>query len=128
MLFDGACPFCRKEVEFLRSRDNLNSIAFVDIDSLSYTSELYKGITYIEAMGTVHAITSDGEVVKGVRVFREAYQLVGLGWVYSPTNWPVSGPLAEWLYSHWASWRLPLTGRFHFKQTCKDKELSEEKT
>ena len=70
MLFDGGCPLCLREVSFLRSRDTLNRIAFVDINSLDYKPELFSGIGYREAMGRMHAITSSGEVIKDVRLHR----------------------------------------------------------
>ena len=62
-------------------------------------------------MGRIHAINSSGEVLKDVRVFREAYRLVGLGWVYAPTTWPVLGSLVDEFYRLWACWRLPFTRR-----------------
>ena len=33
LLFDGGCPLCQREVSFLRSRDRLSKILFVDINS-----------------------------------------------------------------------------------------------
>ncbi len=86
LLFDGGCPLCQREVSFLRSRDCRNTITFVDIDSPTYNPELCRGISYREAMGRIYAITAGGEILKGVQVFREAYHLVGLGWVYAPTK------------------------------------------
>ena len=126
VLFDGGCPLCQREVSFLRSRDRLSMIVFVDIDSPSYNPELYRGISYREAMGRMHAITSRGEILKDVQVFREAYQLVGLGWVYAPTKWPVLGGLIDELYKLWARWRLPFTRRPSLAQLCKTRELSKE--
>ena len=122
LLFDGACPLCQREVSFLRFKDCLGKIAFVDIDSLSYKSELYCGISYREAMGRMHAITASGEVLKDVGVFREAYRLVGLGWVYAPTNWLVLGPLVNQLYGFWARWRLRVTRRPSLDQLCQSRE------
>ena len=61
LLFDGGCPLCQREVSFLRSRDSLACILFVDIDSPEYNPDLYNGISYREAMGRIHAITSSGE-------------------------------------------------------------------
>ena len=84
---------------------------------------LYCGISYREAMGRIHAITSSGEVLKDVRVFREAYRLVGLGWVYAPTTWPVLGPLVDEFYRLWARWRLPFTRRPSLDQLCKLREF-----
>ena len=126
LLFDGGCPFCQREVSFLRSRDSLGFISFVDIDSPHYSPDIYSGISYREAMGRIHAITSSGEVLKGVRVFREAYRLVGLGWVYAPTTRPVLGPLVDEFYRLWARWRLLFTRRPSLDQLCKVRELSKE--
>ncbi len=122
LLFDGGCPLCQREVSFLRSRDNQNNIEFVDIDSPNYNPDLYGGISYREAMGRIHALTSSGETLKDVRVFREAYRLVGLGWVYAPTNWPVLGALVNEIYRLWSKWRLPLTRRPTLDQICQSRE------
>ena len=35
-------------------------------------------------MGRIHA-SGLGEVLRDVAVFREAYRLIGLGWLYAPT-------------------------------------------
>ena len=32
-LFDGGCPLCLRETNFLKKRDILNQISFVDINS-----------------------------------------------------------------------------------------------
>ena len=104
----------------------MNCISFVDIDSSSYNPESFAGISYRQAMGRIHAITSSGEVLKDVRVFREAYRLVGLGWVYAPTTWPVLGPLIDNLYGLWARSRLLFTSRPSLDQLCKQRQLNED--
>ncbi len=123
LLFDGGCPFCLREVEFLRSRDTLNKIRFVDIDSSDYQPKFYSGISYKEAMGRIHAINESGEILKDVAVFREVYRLIGLGWIYAPTDWPILSSLIDQVYKTWAQWRLPLTRRPSLVQLCKEKEL-----
>ncbi len=125
VLFDGGCPLCQREVSFLRSRDSFGCILFVDIDSPQYRPDLYSGISYREAMGRIHAITASGEVLKDVRVFREVYRLVGLGWVYAPTTWPVLEPLGDKFYRLWARWRLPFTRRPSLDQLCQVREHDE---
>ncbi len=122
LLFDGGCPLCQREVSFLRSRDRSHRISFIDIDSSNYNPQLYAGISYREAMGRIHAINSSGQVLKDVRVFREAYRLVGLGWVYAPTTWPVVGKLADKFYGLWARWRLTFTRRPSLDQLCSSRE------
>ena len=124
LLFDGGCPLCQREVAFLSSRDSLQTISFVDIDSPSYNPEFYCGISYREAMGRIHAITSSGEIIKDLAVFQEAYRLVGLGWVYAPTMLPILGPLSNSFYRLWARFRLSYTHRPTLDQLCKARECS----
>ena len=121
LLFDGACPLCMREVRFLKVRDLNKRIAFVDIDAEEYAAADHGGITYREAMGRIHALRADGTVLQDVEVFREAYRLVGLGWVYAPTRWPLIGPLVNGIYRLWASQRLRLTRRPGLDQLCKDR-------
>ncbi|BEV35858.1 DUF393 domain-containing protein [Synechococcus sp. M16CYN] len=121
MLFDGGCPLCMREVRFLQSRDRDQRIAFVNIDSPDYTPSTYANISYRVAMGRIHALTANGEVLRDMAVFREAYLLIGLGWLYAPTRWPLIKPLADIIYAFWASRRLQWTGRDNIDTLCKDR-------
>jgi predicted DCC family thiol-disulfide oxidoreductase YuxK len=123
LLYDGGCPLCLREVTFLRGRDQSRNpqqrrLAFVDIDAADYDPTSHGDISYREAMGRIHAIRADGSVLRDVAVFRSAYELIGLGWLYAPTAWPVIGPIADGLYGLWARWRLPLTRRPDLDQLC----------
>ena len=118
LLFDGGCPLCVREVRFLQRRDCQGRLEFVDIDAADYDPEAHAGISYREAMGRIHAIAGSGEVLRDVAVFREAYRLIGLSWIYAPTRWPLIGRLADWAYRAWASWRLQVTGRESLEVLC----------
>ena len=123
ILYDGGCPLCVREVRFLEQRDRrlhprAPRLAFVDIDAGDYEPSTHGGIRYEEAMGRIHALEASGEVVKDVEVFRRAYQLIGLGWLYAPTGWPLLAPLVNTLYAIWASARLRITGRPSLEQLC----------
>ena len=122
VLFDGGCPLCMREVTFLRERDRQGALGFVDIDALDYDPEPHQGISYEEAMGRIHAITASGEVVRDVAVFREAYRLIGLGWLYAPTRWPVISAVVDWLYDIWAARRLQLTRRPDLYSLCDERQ------
>jgi len=112
LLYDGACPLCLREVNFLRRKDNGRGlIAFVDIADPAYQAADHGGVDFATAMGRIHAVLPDGRVVKNVDVFRRIYAILGMGWIYAPTGWPVVGPLVDGLYAIWANWRLALTGR-----------------
>lgn len=121
VLYDGGCPLCRREVNFLTRRDKANNLKFVDIDCEEYNPEHYSGITYQQAMATIHAIRSDGTIIKNLAVFQEAYKLIGLGWLYKPTDWPVIAPMANALYAFWANNRLQLTGRGSLHRQCNER-------
>jgi predicted DCC family thiol-disulfide oxidoreductase YuxK len=123
LLYDGGCPLCLREVTFLRQRDRQQHplapcIDFVDIDAADYDPQRHGGISYREAMGRIHGLRSDGTVLRDVAVFREAYRLVGLGWLYAPTDWPLLRPLVDGVYDLWARWRLRITGRPTLDQLC----------
>ena len=123
LLFDGGCPLCLREVKFLRSRDKLENIKFVDIDSFEYDPDIYSGISYKDAMGRIHAINESGKIIRNLAVLREAYRLIGLGWLYAPTRWALIGNLIDLVYKIWTLVRLPLTRRPPLEQLCKEKEL-----
>jgi predicted DCC family thiol-disulfide oxidoreductase YuxK len=112
LLYDGQCPLCVREVNFLQKRDaGRGLVAFVDIADDSYDPAAHGDISFEAAMGRIHAILPDGTIVKNVEVFRRVYEVLGMGWVYAITKLPVIGTLADALYGIWAEWRLFLTGR-----------------
>ncbi|HEY9880982.1 MAG TPA: DUF393 domain-containing protein [Leptolyngbyaceae cyanobacterium] len=112
LLYDGACPLCLHEVRFLQKRDaGRGLVTFVDVADDDYRPEDNGGIDFATAMGRIHAIRADGSVIKNVEVFRQIYDVLGIGWIYAITRWPLIGPLVDKLYDLWADWRLRLTGR-----------------
>ncbi|KAF5838291.1 hypothetical protein DUNSADRAFT_3087 [Dunaliella salina] len=112
MLYDGDCPLCKREVNFLMSRDaGKGKIDFVDIASPSYNPADNMGLSYEQAMERIHAITADGQILTDIAVFRRLYQAVGLGWVYAITQNPTIEALANKIYGIWAKYRMEVTGR-----------------
>ncbi|EPS58403.1 hypothetical protein M569_16411, partial [Genlisea aurea] len=112
MLYDGECPLCMREVNMLRRRnEDYGTIKFVDVSSDEYAPEQNQGLDYPTVMGRIHAITSDGTVVKDVEAFRRLYEAVGLGWVYAITKYEPIATAADAIYGVWAKYRLQITGR-----------------
>ena len=112
LLYDGDCPLCVREVNFLRQKDHGRGLVkFTNIADAAYRPEDHGGVDFETAMGRIHAVLADGTVIKNVEVFRQVYDVLGIGWIYAPTRWPLLGPLVDWLYGLWADWRLALTGR-----------------
>ena len=65
LLYDGGCPLCVREVDFLRRKDEQEVMQFVDINATDYCPESWSGITYRQAMARIHAIDADGKVLSG---------------------------------------------------------------
>ena len=112
LLYDGECPLCVREVNFLTKKDaGRGIINFVDIADSSYAPEDNANIDFATAMGRIHGVLADGTVIKNVEVFRRVYEELGMGWIYAITKLPIIGAIADWFYGIWADWRLKLTGR-----------------
>ena len=91
MLFDGDCPLCVREVDFLRARDDgRGRLDLVDIASDAYDPRANRGVDFETAMATIHGITPEGDIITGIEVFERAYAAVGLGWVYAFASTPRS--------------------------------------
>ena len=119
-LYDGGCPLCLRETNFLKKKDKKNFINFVDI-SKNYIPENFENISYKQAMATLHGILGSGEIIFGVDVLAYSYELVGLGWIYSPTKLPIISDFIRFLYKYWAKYRLKLTGRDNLEKICEAK-------
>ena len=87
LLYDGQCPFCRREVNWLQRRDRQGRLAVEDISAPDFAASNY-GLTQAEVMGVMHGVFPDGQIVRKVAAFREAYRVVGLGWLLAPTVGP----------------------------------------
>ena len=117
-LFDGGCPLCLKETNFLKSRDISNQIKFVDINSKSYDQNFFNNISYPEAMSNLHGIMENGDIIRGLDVLAYSYEIIGLGWVYYPLKIKFLSPILRLVYRYWAKYRLQITGRSNIEQIC----------
>jgi len=115
LLYDGECPLCRREADFLRRRDRHGVLAFEDIAAPGFDPAYYH-TTRAELMGVIHGVFPDGRMVRKVAVFREAYRAIGLGWLLAPTGWPGLRWLTDGGYECFARHRLAI-GKL-FGRTC----------
>lgn len=127
LLYDGECPLCLREINFLQKQDAGRGIVkFVDIAADNYQPEENGGVDFEAGMERIHGILSDGTVVKNLEVFRRVYAALGMGWVYAFTRWPIIGAIANWIYEIWADKRLVLTGRPNLKTIVEQKRCSQQ--
>ena len=121
LLFDGGCPLCLRETNFLKRRDIFNQIKFVDINNKNYDETLFNNISYSEAMSNIHGILENGEIIRGIDVLAYSYELIGLGWVYSPLKIKFLSQVLRLVYRYWAKYRLKITGRSNIEKLCASK-------
>ena len=110
VFFDGDCPLCRREIDWVRKKDRQRRIQFIDIASPDFRASNW-GKSYPELMAQLHGMTPDGRWVLGVEVFRRLYTAAGFGWLVAPTRLPLIRNGFDWGYRFFARHRLRLTGR-----------------
>ena len=92
LFYDGQCPLCVAEIEFLQSRSTKDQLAFVDVTQTGFEAAGHQ-ISCEAAMAQIHGRTADGQVLVGVPVFAKAYRLAKL-------------PFLAWLLSR--RWLMPV--------------------
>ncbi|MDR3456757.1 MAG: DUF393 domain-containing protein [Verrucomicrobiae bacterium] len=118
LLYDGQCPMCRREVEWLRRRNHEERLAFEDISLPGFEAVRY-GLTQEEVLSVMHGVYPGGRIITKVAAFRQAYQCVGLGWLLAPTDWPLLRGLFNWGYERFARNRVAM-GRLFGGPACPD--------
>lgn len=117
VFFDGDCPLCRREINFLTRRDKEGRILSTDIAAPGFDASAF-GMTHDDFMKEIRGRLPGGEFISGVEVFRRLYTAVGFGWVIKATRWPGISWCLDRAYSLFARNRLKLTGR------CDDKRCA----
>jgi predicted DCC family thiol-disulfide oxidoreductase YuxK len=107
LLYDGACPMCRREAQWLKRRDRQGRLLLEDIADPSFCAESY-GLSRDDVMAVIQGVMSDGRVVRRLDALCEAYRSAGLGWLIAPLSWPVLHGIADRLYGVFARNRLTL--------------------
>ncbi len=125
LLYDGECPFCRREAQWLKRRDRHGRLVLEDISALGFDPSRY-GLTRQEVIDVLHGVLPDGHIVRGVEALRQAYQAIGLGWLVAPTRLPVVGWVLDRMYGAFARNRAGL-GRW-FGRRCQSGVCSKPKT
>ena len=116
LLYDGECPFCKREIAWMSKRNKKGNLTFEDITSPDFDPTQY-GLTQEAVMGVIHGVFHDGRIITKVEVFIEAYRLLGLGWLVAPLAWPFMKSVANIAYELFARYRVPL-GNFFGRSKC----------
>lgn len=106
--YDGQCPLCQAEVEFLKTRNHKNLLAFADISDLSFDQAKHQ-ISCSMALERIHGRLGDGRLLVGVPVFAEAYRRAGLKTLARLLSQRCSLPILSSAYSLFARYRQPIS-------------------
>ncbi len=116
VFYDGGCPLCLREVNWLRRRNGGEKFRFTDISAPDFQAAAV-GKTDEELMARIHGRLRDGTWLQGVEVFRRLYAAVGFGPLVFLSRLPLLSQLLNGGYAVFARNRLRLTGRCA-AQTC----------
>lgn len=108
IFYDGDCPLCCAKRDFLKRRDHKQVLTFSDIRSPNFKLP-FAGISIEKLAFEIHSINEEGEMLRGMDVIREAYRAVGLGWLISPTTWPIIRPVFDKFYTWIAANRMRIS-------------------
>ena len=110
LLYDGACPICRREICLLQKKAH-SQIHYVDISSKEFLQFGYRGIDSQTAMTQIHAIDEKGHILVGIPVFAAIYARSGY-WIASTLlRIPCIQTILQPLYRLFAKKRLWFSGR-----------------
>ncbi|MDP1539445.1 MAG: DUF393 domain-containing protein [Moraxellaceae bacterium] len=101
LFYDGKCPICVAEVEFLQRRNQLGLLSFVDVNQPTF-DDSEAGFSCAAAFDNIHASLADGRVLVGVPVFIEVYRRANLPVLVWLLSRPSLAALWAWSYRFFA--------------------------
>ena len=96
--YDGECPLCMAEIHFLKNRNTLGLLEFVDVAAPQYDESAHQ-LSCKLALATMQGRLGDGTQLEGIPVFVEAYKRANL-------------PKLAWLFSR--SWLKPFLNASYY--------------
>lgn len=131
VFYDGLCPLCVKEMKHLADKDIAGALTFYDINQTQFAVD-HPDIDYAEANAYLHAKMQSGEVITGLDVTYQAWNLVGKGWLIAPLRWPIVRVIADKVYLAFAKHRYSiskiLTGKSRCDGACEIRSNTERHT
>lgn len=85
LLYDGNCPICAWEKRNRAKKDKKERLGFINIHAPDFDPRQY-GTTMDQLMARLHAITPEGQLIKGFDTLIASYRAVGWWWAYLPLS------------------------------------------
>jgi len=116
VLYDGACPLCRREIGIYRGLQPLSSdspLCFADVSDAAWP--LPPGTTREQLLARFHVRGRDGELLSGAQAFLALWAaLPGWRWLALAGRLPGAAWLMERGYRLFLRWR-PMLQRWAFR-------------
>ncbi len=116
VLYDGACPLCRREIRIYRGLQPLHSdspVCFVDVSDAALL--LPPGTTREQLLARFHVRGRDGRLRSGAQAFLELWAaLPGWRWLALAGRLPGAAWAMELTYRLFLCWR-PMLQRWAFR-------------
>ena len=97
VLYDGACPLCRREIALYQGLNATQPVAYVDVSDPQ--AALPPGKDRAALLARFHVVRADGTVTDGARGFVALWAaLPGWRWLARLAAWPGVTPLMEGAY------------------------------
>ena len=104
VLYDGACPLCRREIAVYQGLPSNQPLAFVDVSNTAVA--LPPGTDRASLLARFHVLQADGRLADGARGFVALWAaLPGWRWVARLAALPGVTPLMELGYRAFLRWR-----------------------
>ena len=105
VFFDNNCPVCSREMEGLKKRKQTGKIIYACPESDEELKKITNQFTYEQAMKKIHAIKSNGEILKGTDVLSELYARTNLPLIAISLQAPIFREIFILFYAIWAKFR-----------------------
>ena len=107
VLYDGACPLCRREIGLYRGLEPNTPLCFADVSDA--TLALPAGTTREQLLARFHVRGRDGELLSGARAFLALWAaLPGWRWLAQAGRLPGAPWVMERTYRLFLRWRPAL--------------------
>ena len=100
ILYNGACPICRREIEHYRRIDQRDdqALAFADISESSPLLDRH-GLDQDAAKRRLHVLDANGELLAGIPAFAAIWdRLPRYRWLSAIVRLPVLRNVLAWIY------------------------------
>ncbi len=112
LFWDGACPLCRREIQYYKWLDTEKRVDWVDIQTQPERLAVH-GVPLEVALARIHGTDRRGTLVQGVPAFLAVWEVLPYWNVLPPIvrTFPFAMPLVDAAYSWWAKRRPGISNR-----------------